>query len=105
MIKRVKILLTILFAGVSSCYCQYNQDSVEVRKLSNQLDTLSYSNPISAGMSADKIEEGKNLFVEAVNNNKTMGYQMHVNKGTYNKQRILSEETINNATSPIIQIS
>ena len=75
-----KIILLALAIMVGICSCQNKQQKNEENS-DNPLelsDTLRYSTPEEAGMSAAKINEAKNLFMNAVNDEKVIGYQILV---------------------------
>jgi len=75
-----KIILLALAIIVGICSCQ-NKQQKNVENSDNPLelsDTLKYSTPEEAGMLAAKINEAKNLFINAVNDEKVIGYQILV---------------------------
>ena len=64
-----------LLICISSCHNKESGDKKNVNALS---DTLTYSLPEEVGMSASKIKEAENLFLNAVEENKVLGYQILV---------------------------
>ena len=66
----------VLVLGFVGCTNSSKQDNPNNEGLSSKADTLAMATPDEVGMSKEKIAEAHNLFINAVKENKVLGYQI-----------------------------